>query len=136
MADNIAQFPDLGSSLTGAVINAALEVHRSFGPGLLESVYEACLFHEMSKAGLNVERQVSLSVQYKGLKIENGLKIDLWVERKVIVELKSCEKILPIHKAQLMTYMRLSKSPLGLLVNFNERLLKNGIERLALTEAA
>lgn len=132
--NNITKFPDLGSELTGEIIKAALEVHRNLGPGLLESVYEACFVHELSCLGLQAEQQVVLPVIYKGIQIKQDLRIDLWINRKVIVELKSCEKILPIHKAQIITYMRLSKTPIGLLINFNEKMLKNGIERLALTE--
>ena len=136
MTDNIASFPDLGSALTGKIINAAIEVHKSLGPGLLENVYEACLNAELEQSGIQVERQIVLPVYYKGLTIEQGFRMDLWVEKRVIIEVKACDKILPIHKAQISTYMRLSKSPLGLLINFNEKLLKNGIERIALTEFA
>ena len=134
--ENVAKFPDLGPELTGAIIGAAMEVHKQLGPGLLESVYESCLVYELGCLGMKVEKQKALPIVYKDLKIEQGLRIDLCVNEKAIVELKACEKILPVHKAQLITYMRLAKKPLGLLINFNERTLKNGIERLALTEFA
>ncbi len=132
--DNITQFPDLGPQLTGDIIKAAVEVHRHLGSGLLESVYEPCFAYELKQLGLQVERQVTLPIQYKELTIEQGLKIDLWVNRKVIVELKACEKIIPVYRAQLVSYMRLSKTPLGLLINFNEKMITKGIERMALTE--
>ncbi len=131
-----SRFPDLGRDLTSPVIKAAIEVHRTLGPGLLESVYEACFFYELEQVGLRVEKQLAVPVRYKNIKIEQGFRIDLWIERKVVVELKACEKILPLHKAQILTYMRLTKSPVGLLINFNEKLLKDGIARFALTEFA
>ena len=102
----------------------------------MESVYESCLEYELKKANMIVERQSLLPVRYGEIVIEQGFRIDLWVDRKVAIELKACDKLLPVHKAQLSTYMRLSQSPLGLLINFNEKLLKNGIERMALTEFA
>jgi GxxExxY protein len=136
MTDNITSFPDLGPVLTGKIISVAIDIHKNLGPGLLESIYEACLYSELEQIGIKTERQVLLPVHYKNIVVEQGFRIDLWVDRKVVIELKSCEKLLPVHKAQLVTYMKLSKSPLGLLINFNEKLLKNGIERAALTEFA
>jgi GxxExxY protein len=134
--ENIAKFPDLGSELTGVVIGAALEVHKQLGPGLLESVYESCLHHELESLGLGVEKQVVLPVIYKGKKIDQGFRIDLWVDKKVIIEVKACDKILPVHEAQLVTYLKLSRTPLGLILNFNERVLKDGIRRLIRAEFA
>lgn len=134
MSENVSQFPDLGSEHSGNIIKAAIEVHKELGPGLLESVYESCLSYELEKAGMTVERQVVLPVQYKDVKIEQGFRIDLWINRKVIIEIKACDKLSPLHEAQLVTYMKLSKTPLGLLMNFNEKILKDGIKRFARTE--
>lgn len=115
--------------VTDKVIGAAIRVHKTLGPGLLESVYETCLAHELVKAGLNVERQVELPVVYDTVKLDCGFRIDLLVEDKVVVELKAIEKTQPIHEAQLMTYLRLSGKPVGLLINFNLLRLKDGILR-------
>ena len=131
---NISKFPDLGADLTGEIIGAAMEVHRELGPGLLESVYETCLFYELEEKGFNVKRQLSLPVKYKNKDIDQGFRIDLLVEDKVLIELKSCEQVMPVHRAQIITYMRLSKTPLGLLINFNKKILKDGIQRFALPE--
>lgn len=125
--DNVLSFR---SDVTQKIIGLGIEVHKNLGPGLLESVYETCLFHELEEAGFHVQRQVTLPVQYKSLKIEQGFRIDLLVDNSVILELKSCEKLLPIHKAQLITYLKLAQKPVGLLMNFNEELLKNGVERV------
>jgi GxxExxY protein len=120
--------------ITEAVIGAAIDVHREFGPGLLESTYEACLFHELSTRGLSVARQLELPVRYKGVQIDCGYRLDLVVEGKVIVEIKSVEKLLSVHEAQLLTYLKLTDLPVGLLLNFNVTLLKNGILRRANTQ--
>ena len=117
--------------LTERVIGAAIRVHRALGPGLLESVYETCLAHELVKDGLQVERQVELPVEYDTIRLDCGFRIDLLIEDQVIVELKAVEKILPIHEAQLMTYLRLSRKPVGLLINFNALRLRDGILRRA-----
>ncbi|MGJ8725429.1 MAG: GxxExxY protein [Roseibacillus sp.] len=119
------------NELSQIIIGAAIEVHRELGPGLLEQTYEACLFHELTQRGLKVERQVILPIQFKGLIVKDAYRIDLLVEDKIILELKSVEKIDPIHTAQILTYLKLSKKPLGLLINFNVPLLKDGIRRLA-----
>lgn len=134
--DNITNFPDLGPALTRDIIGAAIKVHKYFGPGLLESVYEQCLAIELAKKGFDVQHQVSMPVKYYDHEFENAYRLDLWVNKKVIVELKAVEKILPVHEAQILSYMKLSKSPLGLLINFNEKLLKDGVKRFALTEVA
>lgn len=119
-------------SLSNNLIGCALEVHRVLGPGLLESTYEQCLAYELSKLGLSFVRQVSMPVSYKQVKLDCGYKIDLLVEDKIVVELKSVEYLLPVHKAQILTYMKLSQYPIGLLINFNEKLLKQGIKRFVL----
>jgi GxxExxY protein len=111
------------------VIGCAIEVHRTLGPGLLESVYEACLCRELSHAGLQFVRQCRLPVIYKGEPVDCDLVMDLVVERSLIVELKAVRQILPVHEAQLLTYLRVSGLKMGLLLNFNEETLKQGIRR-------
>ena len=109
-----------------------IEVHRHLGPGLLESAYEECLCHELHLRGLSFERQVDLPVEYKGLKLDCGYKIDLLVQDEVILELKAVEKLMPIHQAQLLTYLKLAHKSVGLLINFNVALLTQGIIRRVL----
>jgi GxxExxY protein len=116
--------------ITGAVVNAAMKVHSALGPGLLESVYERCLTHELRKLGLAVQNQVWLPVVYDGFEIEGGYKIDLLVEGVVVVELKVVDHILEIHKAQLLSYLKLSEKRVGLIINFNVVHLREGIKRL------
>jgi GxxExxY protein len=118
------------NELTDKIIGAAVEVHRELGPGLMESAYEACLFFELEKAGLKVYRQKALPVIYKSIRVDCGYRLDLLVEDKVVVELKSIEALLPIHKAQMISYLRISGCKVGLLINFNVTLLKNGIRRI------
>lgn len=118
------------NKLTEQIIGLAITVHKSLGPGLLESAYETCLVHEFTKAGLRFERQKTLSVKYDGIEIDNGYRMDLLVEDSVVLELKAVEKIDPIHQAQLLTYLKLSGKKVGLLINFNVKLLKNGIHRM------
>jgi GxxExxY protein len=118
--------------LSNRVIGCALEVHRYLGPGLLESTYEQCLAHELKMAGIPFKLQCPLPVEYKGIKLDCGYRIDLLIDDSIIVELKSVEKILPIHKAQLLTYMKLSGISIGLLMNFNVEYIKNGIKRMVL----
>jgi GxxExxY protein len=118
--------------LSGKVIGCAIEVHKCLGPGLLESAYERCLSYELTAAGLRHETQKELPVDYKGLKLDNGYRIDLLVENNVIVELKHVEKILPIHEAQILTYMKLAGIKTGLLINFNVKRVKDGIKRFVL----
>ncbi len=115
--------------ITAPIIGAAIEVHRALGPGLLESAYEECLCHELHLRGRSFRRQVDLPVSFKGLKLDCGYKIDLVVDDVVILELKCVEKILPIHEAQLLTYLKLSGKRVGLLINFNVPLLTQGIIR-------
>ncbi len=114
------------------VVDAAFAVHSTLGPGLLESVYEVCLAYELTKRGLKVERQLPLPVVYDNLCLEAGFRLDLLVERCLVVELKAVEFLLPVHTAQLLTYLKLSGHRLGFLINFNVPLLKDGIKRLAL----
>jgi GxxExxY protein len=118
--------------LSGKVIGSAIEVHKNLGPGLLESTYERCLSYELTAAGLKHTIQKELPIGYKGLNLNAGYRIDLVVEDGVIVELKSVEKVLPIHEAQLLTYMKLAGIGIGLLINFNVKKLKDGIKRFVL----
>jgi GxxExxY protein len=117
------------SVLTRRVIGCAIEVHRTLGPGLLESVYEACLCHELTWAGIAHARQQKLPVIYKGDHVDCDLKIDVIVEQSLVLEIKSVQQILPVHEAQLLTYLRVSGFPLGLLLNFDEETMKQGIRR-------
>ena len=114
-----------------AIIGAAIRVHRELGPGLLESAYEACLAYELLERGLAFEQQRPLPLRYRDLEIDCAYRLDLFVERAVIVEVKSIEKLLPIHDAQLISYLRLAQCPIGLLLNFNVPVLTQGIRRLA-----
>ena len=116
--------------LTHEIIGAAIEVHRLLGPGLLESAYEECLCHELTLRKLGVQRQVPVPVVYKEVKLECGYRLDLVVERKVILELKSIEAFSPVHEAIMLIYLRLSGHKLGLLINFNVSALKDGVRRL------
>jgi len=118
--------------LSNRVIGCAIEVHRNLGPGLLESTYEQCLAHEFKMEGMPFKLQHPLPVAYKGLKLDCGYRIDLLVDNSLIVELKSVESLLPIHQAQLLTYLKLSGIKIGLLINFNVEYLKNGIKRMVL----
>jgi GxxExxY protein len=118
------------NEVTGVIIGCAMKVHTALGPGLLESAYQECLFYELNKTGLNVAKQKPLPLVYEDVQLECGYRVDLIVERKVIVELKSVECLNPIHSVQLLTYLRLSNCKLGLLLNFNVLHLKDGIKRV------
>ena len=120
--------------LTEKIIGAAIEVHRQLGPGLLESAYETCLAYELDQLGLAYERQKALPLIYKEIRLDQGYRIDVWVEQLVVVELKVVDQITPIHEAQVLSYLKLSGSPVGLLLNFNVRLLKDGIRRFMMTK--
>jgi len=120
------------NEITEKIIGAAIAVHKELGPGLLESAYEACLVYELAQSGLKVENQKPLPVFYRGVNVDCGYRIDLLVEDQVIIELKSIEKLEPIHEAQLLSYLKLSGHKIGLLINFNVRLLRNGIRRFVL----
>ena len=118
--------------LASRTVNAAIKVHKELGPGLLESVYETCLFYELKKEISEVEKQVKIPIVYDGIKLDADLRLDIWVRKKLIVEVKSVETLLPVHQAQLLTYLKLTKNRLGRLLNFNVPLLKNGIKRIVL----
>ena len=118
--------------LSNRIIGCALEVHRNLGPGLLESTYEQCLAYELNLVGIPFKQQVSLPVKYKGVQIDCGYRVDLLVDEKVIVELKSVERVMPIHQAQILTYMKLAEIKIGLLLNFKVSYLKEGIKRFVL----
>ncbi len=122
----------VSEDVTHSIIGAAIEVHKHLGPGLVESVYEECLCHELYLRGVRYERQVDLPISYKGVKLESACRIDLLVEDAVVVELKSVEEIRGVHEAQLLTYLRLSGKKVGLLINFNVPVLKDGIVRRVL----
>jgi len=117
------------NEISGLILGASIDVHREVGPGLLESVYEECLYFELIQLGLKVQRQVELPIEYKGNILGSKLRLDLLVEDEIIIELKSVEKFAPIHQAQIITYLKLSNKTLGLLINFNETLLKHGFKR-------
>ncbi len=112
------------------IVNTAYHIHVKLGPGLLESIYEEIMYFELKSEGLLVERQKALPVFWKGLKMDMGYRADLFIENKVIIELKSVERIAPVHPKQLLTYLRITDKRLGLLINFNERLIKNAITRI------
>ncbi len=114
------------------IVDSAFKVHRELGPGLLESVYEICLAHELIKRGLDVRRQVNFPIMYDGERLDTGLRLDLLVEDRVIVEIKAVENHKPLFEAQVLTYLKLSGKRLGLLINFNVMLFKDGIKRIAL----
>lgn len=117
------------NQITEKIIGCAIEVHKRLGPGLLESAYEECLAYELNSIGLNINRQVAVPVVYKDIKLECGYRIDVLVENSVIIELKSIEAFAPVHEAQILTYMKFANKTIGLLINFNVTLLKNGIKR-------
>ena len=117
------------NQITEAIIGAAMKVHSALGPGLLEKAYEVCLAHELRKAGFQVKTQVKLPVIYDGVRVELGYRLDLLVNELVIVELKCCEKIIPLYEAQIISYLKLSGKRVGLLINFHVRHLRDGIRR-------
>ena len=122
----------LYKEVSNQVIGAAIEVHRELGPGLLESAYEECLAHELSLRGIPFVRQLDVPLDYKGVRLDVGYRIDLLVNDVIVIELKTVQKILPIHEAQLLTYLRLLQKPVGLLMNFSVPVLKDGIVRRVL----
>ncbi len=119
----------IDNDITHEIIGAAMEVHKRLGPGLLESAYEECLAHELRLRNLRVDRQVGLPVVYKVTKLDCGYRMDLLVEQRIVVELKSVENLAPIHEAIILTYLRLSGHRIGLLINFNVAILKDGVRR-------
>ena len=119
------------NQLSSQIIKAAINVHNELGPGLLESVYQSCMVIELNSMSIKVESEVALPISYRGQRVhEEGFRLDLLVEDTIVVELKSVDKVQDVHKKQLLTYLRLTKKPLGLLINFNEALLKDGITRI------
>ena len=120
------------NELTDTIIGAAMEVHRALGPGLLESTYEMCLCRELSIRGIAFERQVPIPVEYKGVKLDCGYRADIVVDRKILVEIKAIDSLLPIHDAQLLSYLKIGGWKIGLLINFNVELLKQGLRRRVL----
>jgi len=124
--------PDHVNRLSGRVIHAAYKIHEALGPGLLESVYEVCLVHELSRMGINAERQVPLPVVYNDVKLDDGFRIDVLVEHQLVVELKAVEVLSAVHQAQVLTYLKFSGHRLGLLLNFNVAVLKDDIRRVIL----
>ena len=119
------------NEISEKIIGAAITVHKELGPGLLESVYLRCMSIELRSMGLKVETEVPVAISYKGNKItDEGYRLDILVEDAIVIELKSVEQVMEVHKKQLLTYLKLTKKPLGLLINFNEKLLKNGITRI------
>ena len=120
------------NAISKEIIGAAIEVHKILGPGLLESAYQECLARELALRGIKFEREKTLPLEYKGVRLECGFRVDFLVEKLVIVELKAVENVLPIHQAQILTYLKLLKLKLGLLLNFNVPMMKAGIKRLAL----
>lgn len=129
-AEVTEQTRDSINALTSQVIRAAMKVHTALGPGLLENAYRACLTHELRRNGFRVQTEVFLPVHYEGITVDLGYRIDLLVEDQVVVELKAAENVLPVHKAQLLSYLRLSNKRVGLLINFHADRLKNGINRI------
>jgi GxxExxY protein len=121
---------------TSQVIGAAIEVHRHKGAGLIESIYEKCMMRELELRGIPAERELIVPVTYKGFSFDEPLRLDIYIDRCLIVELKAVEQILPVHKAQLLSYMKLLDAPIGLLINFHETVLKDGIRRFVLEGAA
>ena len=118
------------NKITETIIGVAINIHRALGPGLLESAYEVCMVYDLIQVGMKVEQQKPLPVVYRGVKLECGYRLDLMIENEVVVEIKSIDKLLPIHKAQLMSYLKLADCKVGLLINFNVELLKDGIQRV------
>jgi len=132
LTSQLIELPRRTEELATELVDAAYSVHSELGPGLLESIYERCLCHELSLRGIEFEQQVVLPIAYKDLMIEGGLRLDLIVDRQIIVELKAVEKIITVHRAQILTYLKLAGFRLGFLVNFNVPKIKQGIERLIL----
>ena len=132
---NIVPIPDTINRLSKLILDECFYIHTQLGPGLLESVYEDCLYHLLLKKNIKVERQKILPITFDDKIIPSSLKLDLIVEDQIILELKSVEKLMPVHEAQLYTYLKLSHKPLGLLLNFNVKSMKDGIKRMAMTKA-
>ncbi|MCH8558202.1 MAG: GxxExxY protein [Balneolia bacterium] len=132
MEEEYRAIPEKHEDIGREIVNCAIKVHKEMGPGFLENIYELCLAHELTQAGLKVERQYVVPVQYKNIRFEEGYRLDLLVEDCVICELKTVDKLLPIHKAQLLSYLKMTNLRLGYLLNFNSVLMKFGIKRCVL----
>ena len=130
MTDRQVEYPH--KELTERIIGAAIEVHRGLGPGLLESAYQSCLAKEVELRGIPFEREVPVPVEYKGLQVDCSYRLDFLVDQKVVIEIKAVDALAPIYEAQLITYLKLTGCPVGLLINFNVKLLKNGLLRRVL----
>ncbi len=130
MKRNFAPISEELERLAKISVNAAYQVHSTLGPGLLESVYEVCMMHEFAKAGVKAERQLAVPVLYDGVLLDAALKVDILVDGKLILELKAVEQIAPVHKAQIITYLKLTDRRLGLLINFNVPVIKDGTKRI------
>lgn len=122
--------PEEVERLAALAVDAAFAVHSELGPGLLESAYQACFVHELGLRGVAYQKELHVPLDYKGVRIEVGFRADVIIEQKLLIELKAVEQLLPIHKAQVITYLKLTRLPLGLLINFNEVLIKHGIQRV------
>ena len=129
MNEELIEIPADLESLSYKIIGLAIEVHRQLGPGLLESAYHQCLYYEIKKAGLKVEKELTLPILYKEIKLDHGYRIDLLIEDRLVIELKTVESFTSVHFAQILTYLRLGNYPLGLLINYNSKILKNNIKR-------
>jgi GxxExxY protein len=131
MTSPLALPPDL-EDLAAALVDSAFKVHRTLGPGLLESVYESCLCIELTRRGISYERQAPMPLVYEGVNVDGGFRLDLLVERSVVLEIKAVEKLMPIHQSQVLTYLRLTNLRLGLLINFSVLMFKEGVKRIVL----
>jgi GxxExxY protein len=129
MSEELSKISEDLESLSYKIIGLAIEVHRQLGPGLLESAYQECLFYEIKKAGIKVEKEITLPIIYKEIRLDQGYRIDLLVEDKLVIELKTVENYTSAHFAQILTYLKLGNYPLGLLINYNSTILKNNIKR-------
>ena len=134
MENDTLEFREELNLLSYKVIGLAIEVHRQLGPGLLESAYQACLIYELQKSGIKVEKEIPLPISYKEIKLDQGYRIDLLIEDKLVVELKTVEDFNSVHFAQILTYLKLGNYPLGLLINFNSKILKKNIKRFINTK--
>ncbi|MCX6984628.1 MAG: GxxExxY protein [Lentisphaerae bacterium] len=132
MLNEIKPIDKESDEIASQIVDSAFKVHKALGPGLLESVYEVCLYHELQKRGLKVKRQVNVPVVYDNIKFDAGFRLDLLVEDKVIVEIKAVDDMNPVFEAQILTYLKLTGIRLGLLINFNTPLIKKGIKRIIL----
>lgn len=131
----MTDLPDHINQLSRQIFDAAVHVHSILGPGLLEKTYEECLFFTLQKRGLKVQKQIELPIIFEELTVENAFRIDMIVEGQIVLELKACEAISPVHMAQVFTYLKLTEKPLGMILNFNTKLMKDGIKRVAMTKA-